>query len=245
MDATVAYGLIFLFSLRLFRIFILPLILRRYTAAVVEGERAVSHAVWSNVIFKSPSGEEICAVARHATFGTITKVSGSLVNADPITAHVDLKNAHEVQGCVAYSKRGGAPFTKKARVAVAAGACACVVANHDKETVDMTFTDDGLPLEALNIPCVMISADIAEKLESCSSWQVTLNPAKSETSSRKPNSPHQGVSDQSASPAAQVAPGGSQPDASLATDGAAGSRANGLRGLEVSKHADLFLRLNP
>ena len=27
-----------------------------------------------------------------------------------------------------------APFTKKARVAVAAGACACVVANHDKET---------------------------------------------------------------------------------------------------------------
>jgi hypothetical protein len=176
MDATVAYGLIFLFSLRLFRIFILPLILRRYTAAVVEGERAVSHAVWSNVIFKSPSGEEICAVARHATFGTITKVSGSLVNADPITAHVDLKNAHEVQGCVAYSKRGGAPFTKKARVAVAAGACACVVANHDKETVDMTFTDDGLPLEALNIPCVMISADIAEKLESCSSWQVTLAP---------------------------------------------------------------------
>jgi len=204
-------------------------------------ERLAPH--WSNVIFKSQTGAEIRAVARHATYGTIAKVSGSLVNADPITAHVDLKNAHEIQGCVAYIKRGGAPFTKKARVAVAAGACACVVANHDKETFGMSYTDDGLPFEALNIPCVMISADIAEKLESCSSWQVTLSPAKSETSSRKPNSPpHQGAPDQSATPAAQVAPGGSPADASLATDGVAGSRANGLRGLEVSKHADLLLR---
>ena len=141
---------------------------------MVEGERLAP--VWSNVIFKSQTGEEICAAACHATFGTIAKVSGSLVNADPITAHVDLKNAHEIQGCVAYIKRGGAPFTKKARVAVAAGACACVVANHDKQTMRMSYTDDGLPFEALNIPCVMISADIAEKLESCSSWQITLAP---------------------------------------------------------------------
>jgi hypothetical protein len=174
MDATLAFGLLFLFALRLFRIFVLPVIFRRSTAAVVEGERLAP--VWSNVIFNSPAGEEICAAACHATFGTIAKVSGSLVNADPITAHVDLKNAHEIQGCVAYIKRGGAPFTKKARVAVAAGACACVVANHDKETFGMSYTDDGLPFEALNIPCVMISADIAEKLESCSSWQITLAP---------------------------------------------------------------------
>jgi hypothetical protein len=174
MDATLAFGLLFLLSLRLFRVFVLPVIYRRSTAAVVEGERLAP--VWSNVIFNSPSGEEICVAACHATFGTIAKVSGSLVNADPITAHVDLKNAHEIQGCVAYIKRGGAPFTKKSRVAVAAGACACVVANHDKDTFGMSYTDDGLPFEALNIPCVMISADIAEKLESCSSWQITLAP---------------------------------------------------------------------
>jgi hypothetical protein len=40
----------------------------------------------------------------------------------------------------------------QARVAVAAGACACVVANHDKETFGMSYTDDGLPFDALNIP---------------------------------------------------------------------------------------------
>ena len=113
----------------------------------------------------------MCAQARHATYGILAKVSGPLVNADPITAHTELNNAEQISGCVAYIKRGGAPFTKKARVAVAAGACACVVANHDKETFGMSYTDDGLPFEALNIPCVMISVDIAEKLESSSDWQ--------------------------------------------------------------------------
>ena len=198
-------------------------------------ERLAPH--WSNVIFKSPTGAEIRAAARHATYGTIAKVSGALVNADPITAHVDLKNAHEIQGCVAYIKRGGAPFTKKARVAVAAGACACVVANHDKETFGMSYTDDGQPFEALNIPCVMISADIAEKLESSNNWQVTLTPAKSENSSRKPPSPpqHQGNPDQPSTPSAQAPPGSSPPGGSPAADGAA--KANGLRGLEVCVRA--------
>lgn len=53
------------------------------------------------------------AQARHATYGTIARVSGPLVNADPITAHTDLANADAINGCVAYIKRGGAPFTKK------------------------------------------------------------------------------------------------------------------------------------
>jgi hypothetical protein len=139
-------------------------------------ERLAPH--WSNVTFKSPTGAEIRAQARHATYGILAKVSGPLVNADPITAHQELNNADKITGCVAYIKRGGAPFTKKARVAVAAGACACVVANHDKETFGMSYTDDGLPFEALNIPCVMISVDIAEKLESSTDWQVSLTPAK-------------------------------------------------------------------
>lgn len=187
-------------------------------------ERLAPH--WSNVIFKSPTGAEIRAAARHATYGTIAKVSGALVNADPITAHVDLKNSDSIQGCVAYIKRGGAPFTKKARVAVAAGACACVVANHDKETFGMSYTDDGLPFEALNIPCVMISADIAEKLESNDNWQVTLTPVKNENSTRKAPSPQcqQSLPENSASPSTQQQPG--------AAGAEGGSKAN-LRGLEV------------
>ena len=139
-------------------------------------ERLAPH--WSNITFKSPSGAEIRAQARHATYGILAKVSGALVNADPITAHTELTNADSIKGCVAYIKRGGAPFTKKARVAVAAGACACVVANHDQETFGMSYTDDGLPFEALNIPCVMISAEIAEKLGSSTDWTVSLTPAK-------------------------------------------------------------------
>ena len=73
----------------------------------------------------------------------------------PATPSSPLK--HHGRNTVAYIKRGGAPFTKKARVAVAAGAVACVVANHDRETFGMSYTDDGLPFDALNIPCVMIS----------------------------------------------------------------------------------------
>ncbi len=42
-----------------------------------------------------------------------------------------------------------------------------VVANTDRETFGMSFTDDGDPLDAIKIPCVMISSDVCEKLESC------------------------------------------------------------------------------
>ncbi|KAJ1473460.1 hypothetical protein T484DRAFT_1836098 [Baffinella frigidus] len=101
-----------------------------------------------------------------------------------------LQNKFRCPPMVAYIQRGGAPFTKKARVAVAAGAVACVVANSDKETFGMSFTDDGLPFDALilpclpfdalNIPCVMISSDIADKLECAKDWSVTLVPAKPE-----------------------------------------------------------------
>jgi hypothetical protein len=128
---------------------------------------------WSDVTFESPSsGKKICAPAPHAAFGKTTGVSGSLVNAEPITAHEELTNADKIRDCVAYIKRGKTSFINKARVAVAANACACVVANHDKETFSMMYTSDGLP--AIDIPCVMISADIAKELESCSDWKVTL-----------------------------------------------------------------------
>jgi len=146
-------------------------------------ERLAPH--WSKIIFTSPSGAEIRAQARHATYGTIEDVTGKLVNADPFTAHSDLNNVDAVSGSIAYIKRGGAPFTKKARVAVAAGAIACVVANTDRETFGMSYTDDGEPFEALNIPCVMISSDIAEKLESNAEWSVTLIPAKQEQQGSK------------------------------------------------------------
>jgi len=146
-------------------------------------ERLAPH--WSHIIFTSPSGAEIRAQARHATYGTIEDISGRMVHADPLTAHSDLANADAVQGCVAYIKRGGAPFTKKARVAVGAGAIACVVANTDRETFGMSYTDDGLPFQALNIPCVMISSDIASKLEVSDQWNVTLVPAKPEQQGTK------------------------------------------------------------
>mmetsp|Transcript_59067 Transcript_59067/g.156865 ORF Transcript_59067/g.156865 Transcript_59067/m.156865 type:complete len:659 (+) Transcript_59067:318-2294(+) len=141
-------------------------------------ERLAPH--WSHVVFQSPSGAEIRAQARHATYGSIEAVKGKLVPADPLIAHQDLNNAAEVAGCIVYVKRGGAPFTKKARVAVAAGAIACIVANQDRETFGMSYTDDGLPFAALNIPCVMISSDIAEKLEASTEWRVTLTPVKPE-----------------------------------------------------------------
>ena len=146
-------------------------------------ERLAPH--WSHIIFTSPSGAEIRAQARHATYGTIDEVSGTMVHAEPLTAQRDLQNAAAVAGNVAYIVRGGAPFTKKARVAVAAGAVACVVANTDKETFGMSFTDDGLPFEALNIPCVMISSDIAEKLQCAEGWSVALVPAKPEQQGTK------------------------------------------------------------
>jgi hypothetical protein len=189
-------------------------------------ERLAPH--WSNVTFKSPTGAEIRAQARHATYGIIAKVSGPLVNADPITAHQELKNADEISGCVAYIKRGGAPFTKKARVAVAAGACACVVANHDKETFGMSYTDDGLPFEALNIPCVMISVDIAEKLESSANWTVTLTPAKGQDGGKKNPAP---TASSHNLPAEQLQQATS-PAATGALPGE-GSKPNGLRGLET------------
>ena len=186
-------------------------------------ERLAPH--WSTVVFRSPTGAEIRAQARHATYGTIAKVSGPLVNADPITAHTDLVNAAEITGCVAYIKRGGAPFTKKARVAVAAGACACVVANQDKETFGMSYTDDGLPFEALNIPCVMISVDIADKLECGTEWQVSLSPAKSDSVTKKSPSqaqelPHFPERPSTSTPAANGGGGGGS--AELPRDGGSG-----------------------
>jgi len=148
-------------------------------------ERLAPH--WSHIIFKAPSGAEIRAQARHATYGTIDMVAGKLVNADPITAHTPLANAKAVAGNVVYVKRGSAPFTNKARQSVAAGALACVVANSDRETFGMSYTDDGLPFEALNIPCVMISSDIASKLEVSDAWSVTLVPARpDQQGSKKP-----------------------------------------------------------
>ncbi|EKX48353.1 hypothetical protein GUITHDRAFT_162467 [Guillardia theta CCMP2712] len=152
-------------------------------------ERLAPH--WSHVTFTSPTGVEIRAQARHATYGTIEHISGPLVHADPITAHQELSNADQIRNTVAYIKRGGAPFTKKARVAVAAGAVACVVANHDRETFGMSYTDDGMPFDALNIPCVMISSDVASKLEAFDSWTVVLEPAKPEQqgSKRPPPAP--------------------------------------------------------
>jgi len=190
-------------------------------------ERLAPH--WSNITFKSPSGAEIRAQARHATYGILAKVSGALVNADPITAHTELTNADQIKGCVAYIKRGGAPFTKKARAAVAAGACACVVANHDKETFGMSYTDDGLPFEALNIPCVMISAEIAEKLGSSTDWTVSLTPAKGENVPKK---------DPKASPPQQQNEAVEQPispnsPATPTVSGGDVSKAIGLRGLET------------
>ena len=187
-------------------------------------ERLAPH--WSTVVFRSPTGAEIRAQARHATYGTIAKVSGPLVNADPITAHTDLVNAAEITGCVAYIKRGGAPFTKKARVAVAAGACACVVANQDKETFGMSYTDDGLPFEALNIPCVMISVDIADKLECGTEWQVSLSPAKGDSVTKKSPSqaqelPHFPERPSTSTPAANGGGGGGG-SAELPRDGGSG-----------------------
>ena len=72
-----------------------------------------------------------------------------------------------MRGNVVYVKRGGCSFTKKARVAQKAGAVGMVVANSDRETFGMSYTDDGEPFDAIQIPCVMISSDICTKLESC------------------------------------------------------------------------------
>ena len=42
-----------------------------------------------------------------------------------------------------------------------------VVANSDRETFGMSYTDDGEPFESICIPCVMISSDVCSKLEAC------------------------------------------------------------------------------
>mmetsp|Transcript_1959 Transcript_1959/g.4997 ORF Transcript_1959/g.4997 Transcript_1959/m.4997 type:complete len:313 (+) Transcript_1959:77-1015(+) len=198
-------------------------------------ERLAPH--WSHIIFTSGSGAEIRAQARHATYGTIEEVSGPMVLTAPVTAHSDLDNAAAVAGTVAYIQRGGAPFTKKARVAVAAGAVACVVANSDKETFGMSFTDDGLPFDALNIPCVMISSDIADKLECAKDWSVTLVPAKPEQQGTKKPPPASSMS-RSADRQPTAKEGGAageeptSPQQPLkGMEGLAALRASGLEGL--------------
>ena len=40
-------------------------------------------------------------------------------------------------------------------------------ANEKHPKTGMSYTDDGEPFDEIKIPCVMISSDVCEKLESC------------------------------------------------------------------------------
>jgi len=144
-------------------------------------ERIAPH--WSEAKFRAHGMPEVICEARHATFGPLIMVSAKLVRCNPPQANSEIKNLDQVKGNIVYIKRGGCSFTKKARMAQLAGAKAMVVANSDRETFGMSFTDDGEPLDAIQIPCVMISSDVCEKLESCrqspdgkAPWTVTLTP---------------------------------------------------------------------
>mmetsp|Transcript_47589 Transcript_47589/g.149104 ORF Transcript_47589/g.149104 Transcript_47589/m.149104 type:complete len:256 (-) Transcript_47589:242-1009(-) len=128
-------------------------------------ERIAPH--WSVAKFQAQGMPEVVCEARHATFGPLKEVTGRLVRSNPPLANKELQNEHQVRGNVVYIKRGGCSFTKKARMAQRAGAVAMVVANSDRETFGMSFTDDGEPFDGITIPCVMISSDVCEKLESC------------------------------------------------------------------------------
>ena len=128
-------------------------------------ERIAPH--WSRAKFKAHGMPEVTCEARHATFGPLKEISGRLVRCNPPLANKEISNVEQVRGNVVYVKRGGCSFTKKARVAQKAGAVGMVVANSDRETFGMSYTDDGEPFDAIQIPCVMISSDICTKLESC------------------------------------------------------------------------------
>lgn len=132
---------------------------------------------------------EVICESRHATFGLLCELQGRLVRCNPPDAKTQIVNVDQVRGQIVYVKRGGCSFTRKARIAQAAGAIAMVVANSDRETFGMSFTDDGEPFEAIKIPCVMISSDVCEKLESCKTstdgrapWTCTLTPMTDRTS---------------------------------------------------------------
>lgn len=145
-------------------------------------ERIAPH--WSQASFKAAGMPEVICESRHATFGPLSEVEARLVRCQPPEANAPIKNVDQVKGNIVYIKRGGCSFTKKARMAQEAGAIAVVVANTDRETFGMSYTDDGQPFENISIPCVMISSDVCEKLESCRSspkdgrapWTCKLTP---------------------------------------------------------------------
>jgi len=149
-------------------------------------ERIAPH--WAEAKFKAHGMGEVTCEARHATFGPLSAVTGRLVRANPPQGNTEIKNVDQVKGNIVYIKRGGCSFTKKARMAQQAGAIAMVVANTDRETFGMSFTDDGEPFDAIRLPCVMISSDVCEKLESCrqspdgkAPWTTFLRPLTGKT----------------------------------------------------------------
>ena len=144
-------------------------------------ERIAPH--WSRARFTAHGMPEVSCEARHATFGPLKEVQGRLVRCNPPLANKEITNEHQVRGNVVYIKRGGCSFTKKARMAQKAGAVGMVVANSDRETFGMSYTDDGEPFDTIGIPCVMISSDICSKLEACKQspdgrapWTCSLHP---------------------------------------------------------------------
>jgi hypothetical protein len=144
-------------------------------------ERIAPH--WSRARFTAHGMPEVSCEARHATFGPLKEVQGRLVRCNPPLANKEITNEHQVRGNVVYIKRGGCSFTKKARMAQKAGAVGMVVANSDRETFGMSYTDDGEPFDTISIPCVMISSDICSKLEACKQspdgrapWTCALQP---------------------------------------------------------------------
>jgi hypothetical protein len=100
-------------------------------------ERIAPH--WSQASFKAQGMPEVICESRHATFGPLAPVESRLVRCQPPEANAPIKNVDQVKGNIVYIKRGGCSFTKKARMAQAAGAVAMVVANTDRETFGRAF----------------------------------------------------------------------------------------------------------
>ena len=95
--------------------------------------------LWSQASFKAQGMPEVICESRHATFGPLAPVESRLVRCQPPEANAPIKNVDQVKGNIVYIKRGGCSFTKKARMAQAAGAVAMVVANTDRETFGRAF----------------------------------------------------------------------------------------------------------